>query len=209
MLAALVLSATLAAAPDAAARQPSLLSAEPLRDGGSALLVSAGLPFLQATWLQGVKENLDAGAQVEFDWLSTEIFAGGAVRRGAGRQGPFDLALRGRAGVYGDFGAHWAVDGNRDDTGIQVAPGAVASLRVDRGVLAFSFDLPLTITFERGGGFIAQPRVATSFETPLFGELSAGARLGAFWHVAAGGAPMEDDPRASVDFAGLLTWRAF
>jgi hypothetical protein len=206
MLSALVLSAALAAAPGPAF--PSVLSAEPLRDGGSAVLVSAGLPLLQATWLQGVQEDLDAGAALELDWLSSEIFAGATPRRGAGTARPHDLALRGRVGVYGDFGAHWAVDGNRDDTGLQLAPGAVASLRVDRGVLALSFDLPLTITMQRGGGFIAQPRLAASFETPLYGDLSAGARLGAFWHVATGGAPMEDDPRASVDFAALLTWRA-
>ena len=40
-------------------------------------------------------------------------------------------------------------------------------------------DVPVTWTFQRGGGWIAAPRLEVSFETPLWNDVSLGARAAA------------------------------
>ena len=215
--AAALLAAALAAAPVADrpsrmssdAEVPSLLAARTLGDGGSALLVGAGVPFLSAAYAQGLTSGLDLGAQLELDWVTTELFAGGTVRQAVWRSGALDVAVRGRAGLGADFGSTWWVDRNRADAGLQLAPGIVASATFRPGVLALGLDAPTTITTRRGGGLVFAPRTALSFETPLFGEWSAGARVGGRWHTATGGAPLARHPRAFIDFAALLTYRLF
>jgi hypothetical protein len=188
---------------------PSLASAAPLPDGGSAFLFTAGYPFLSASYAQGISATLDLGAQAELEWLTSEFFAGGTLRRLLHHEGNLDLAFRLRAGPLANFGADWAVSGNDPDVGLQIAPGAVASLGVRSGTLSVSADLPMTLTVRRGGGFVVAPRASVAFETPLFEGWSAGARLGGYWYSATGGAPRAGDPRASVDFAALLTYRMF
>jgi hypothetical protein len=188
---------------------PSVLSGATLGDGGSALLVTAGYPFLSGAYAQGLSPGLDAGAQLELDWVTSELFAGGTLRRAALRSGDFDVALRGRAGLYGDMGATWAYDRNRSDVGLQISPGAVVSAALTRGVVSLSADLPFTLTTARGGGVIFAPRAGLAFETPLFGEWSAGARVGALWHVASGGAPFAHEPRGAVELSAVLTYRLF
>jgi hypothetical protein len=212
LLSALLLSAAPAEPPSrmaGAQELPSLLSGATLGDGGSVLVATGGFPFLSASYAQGLSPGLDAGAQVEIDWVTSELFAGGLLRRAIGRQGDLDLALRGRAGVYGDLGADWAYGRNRADAGLQVAPGLVLSAALLRGVVSLSADLPLTLTTARGGGVVLAPRAGLAFETPLYGEWSAGVRVGGLWHVASGGAPLAHHPRGSVDLAALLTYRLF
>jgi hypothetical protein len=212
LLSALLLSAAPAEAPSkmpVGQELPSLLSGATLGDGGSVLVATVGFPFLSASYAQGFSPGLDAGAQLEIDYVTSELFAGGLVRRALLREGDVDVALRGRAGVYGDLGATWAYERNRADAGLQVAPGIVASVALKRGVVSLSTDLPLTLTTARGGGVGFAPRIGLAFETPLYGEWSAGVRVGGFWQVASGGAPFAYQPRGSVDVAALLTYRLF
>ena len=205
MLAALAALALSAASPEVS----SLASARTLPDGGSALLFTAGVPYLSAAYAQGLESGLDAGAQLELDLLTSELFAGGTARLAFHRDGPLDVALRGRAGLYANAGGDWSAERNRSDLGLQLGPGVVASLTLRAGVLALGADLPLTLTTARGGGAIAAPRAALSFETPFRGDWSVGLRAGASWHVAAGGAPLEGHPRGAVDVAALVGFRLF
>jgi hypothetical protein len=212
LLSALLLSAAPAETPSkmvVGQELPSLLSGSTLGDGGALVVATAGFPFLSAAYAQGVSPGLDAGAQLEIDWVTSELFAGGLLRRALLREGDVDVAFRGRAGLYGDLGAQWAYERNRSDAGLQVAPGLVASIALQRGVASLSVDLPLTLTVARGGGVGFAPRVGLAFETPLYGEWSAGVRVGGLWQVASGGAPFAHDPRGSVDAAALLTYRLF
>jgi hypothetical protein len=218
--AAALLAVASAAAPDPAAPDPgappraglalpSLLSAETLGDGGSAVLLGAGVPFLTAAYAQGLSPGLDAGALLEVDFLTSELFLGGTLRRSLARGGDFDAALRARAGGWACLGSEWVVDDNPSDAGLQLAPGAVLSAALRRGVLSLSADLPLTITTRRGGGVGFAPRAGLAFETPLYGDWTAGARLGAQWQVGSGGAPRAGDPRGAFELSALLTHRLF
>jgi hypothetical protein len=188
---------------------PSLLSARTLPDGGSAALFTAGFPFLSASYAQGVSSGLDLGGQVELQWLTSELFAGGTLRMVTRRSGAWDVAFRARAGLGADLGTTWAVERNRSDAGLQLAPGVVASMTSAPGVLSLSADAPLTFTVKRGGGVVLAPRVGVAFETPLYGPWYAGARAGGYWHVAGGGAPLASHGRGFVDFSALLTYRLF
>jgi hypothetical protein len=189
---------------------PSLVSAQTLGDGGSAVLLGAGFPRLTAAYAQGISPGTDLGAQLELDWITTELFAGGTLRRALARAGDLDVAARARAGLYANFGADWVAERNRTDAGLQLAPGAVVSLALRRGTtLSLSADLPLTLTTRRDGGLAVAPRAAIALETPLFGDWSAGASLGAQWQAATGGAPFAGHPRGSVELTALLTNRLF
>lgn len=213
--AALALAAVLAAADPAPPRytppheMPSLLGARTLGDGGSALLFTAGVPFLSAAYAQGISSGLDVGAQLELDWFTWSLFAGGTLRQATWASGDLDLALRARAGIAADSGSTWAVSQNRSDAGLQLAPGIVGSAALRSGTLSLGIDLPVTLTAARGGGVLFAPRVGLSFETPLYGDWTAGARVGGFWQTGSGGAPFADDSRAFVDFSALLTYRLF
>jgi hypothetical protein len=212
---ALVLAASVAAADPAPPRytpphaMPSLVSARTLGDGGSALLFTAGVPFLSASYAQGISAGLDLGAQLELDWFMSSLFAGGTLRQASWASGDLDLALRARAGIDANSGSTWAVSRNRSDGGLQLAPGIVGSAALRSGTLSLGLDLPVTLTAARGGGVVFAPRVGLSFETPLYGDWTAGARVGGSWHAASGGAPLARHPRGFVDFAALLTYRLF
>jgi hypothetical protein len=215
--AALLLAASVSAADPAPAparytpphEMPSLASARTLGDGGSALLFTAGVPFLSAAYAQGISSGLDLGGQLEFDWFMTALFGGATLRKAAWISGDLDVAIRGRAGFYANAGSTWTVSENRSDGGLQLAPGIVGSGALAAGTLSLALDLPLTLTAARGGGVVFAPRIGLSFETPLYGDWTAGARVGGSWHAATGGAPLADDSRGFVDFAALLTYRLF
>jgi hypothetical protein len=213
--AAALLAASLAAADPAPPRytppheMPSLAGARTLGDGGSALLFTAGVPFLSAAYAQGISSGLDLGGQVEVDWVTWSLFAGGTLRQATWAARDLDVALRARAGVAANSGSSWAVSRNRSDGGLQLAPGIVGSAALRSGTLSLGLDLPLTLTAARGGGVVFAPRAGLSFETPLYGDWTIGARVGGFWHTATGGAPLARHPRGFVDFAALLTYRLF
>jgi hypothetical protein len=76
-------------------------------------------------------------------------------------------------------------------------------------VLAVGGDVPITWTFQRGGGWIAAPRLAISFETPLWSEVSLGARAAAGLRGAGGGAPGASEDRVLVEVTVLATWHPF
>src|SRR5215208_7901855 len=124
--AALLLATSAAPAGEPPARMrpnepfPSLLSAAMIPDGGSAFLFTGGVPFLSASYAQGLSDTVDAGAQLELDWLTSELFAGGTLRRFVGREGDLFVAVRGRAGALVNGGADWAVAQNRSDVGLQI-----------------------------------------------------------------------------------------
>jgi hypothetical protein len=188
---------------------PSLLSAVTLGDGGSAVLLGAGVPFLTAAYAQGLSRGLDAGAMLEADLLTSEVFLGGTLRRSLARERDLDVAFRARAGFWTSMGAEWVVDDNPADVGVQLAPGAVVSAALRRGTLSLSADLPLVLTTRRGGGVAASPRAGLAFETPLYGDWSAGARLGAQWQLGSGGAPRAGDPRGALELSAVVTHRLF
>jgi len=166
--------------------------------------------MLSASWAQALSDAADAGALLDFDLASTELVAGGLYHQIAWRSGDVAVSWRAKGGFYADFGSTWVYEANRSDTGIRVTPGLAASTQTKRGLLALGVDFPFTFTFGRGGGFALGVLGAISFETPLWGDLSAGARVGggALWSYS--GAPFaSDSPRALVDIAALLTYRLF
>ena len=209
-----LLALSLAAAGDramsAAPTFASLEGGEPLGVGTTEAVFSAGYSVLSATWAQGLSDAVDFGALIDFDWTTSEVLLGGLYRSLVWRSGVASLALRARGGFYADFGATWAASANRSDAGLQVAPGVALAVRSARGILSVAADAPLTVTFSRGGGYAAGLRGSVAFETPLWGDLLAGARagVGATW--SGEGAPFaRDSPRAVLDLAALLTYRLF
>jgi hypothetical protein len=213
MLAPLLALALLAAGdraiPDAP-RFPSIQGGETLGVGGTEATFAAGFSKLSAAWVQGLNETVDYGAALDFDWLSSEVVLGGVYRSLLWREGNASLAWRARGGLYADFGATYAISSNRSDAGLQVTPGLALSWRTARGVLSVAGDVPLTLTFERGGGYLVGLRGSVAFETPLWGDLLAGARVGAGGLWSGSGAPFAtDSPRALLDLSALLTYKVF
>ena len=193
-----------------AERLPSLVSGETLGAGGSALLATAGFPYLGAAWSQGITADWDAGAAIDMDLALSELFAGPTIRVSLARRGATSVALHARAGFYADLGADWVVSRNRANNGIQVAPGLAVSGRSPAGgVVTAALHLPITATIRHGGAVVA-PTARVSYEAPLYGDLTIGARLGATLRAASGGAPLADrDARFAVDLGALLTYRLF
>jgi hypothetical protein len=205
-LLALALAAPLSSAPPF----PSLQGGETLGGAASEFAFAAGFSTLSATYAQGWGDGADYGVALEFDWLSTELVLGGLYRQIAWRHGDLALAWRARAGFYADFGSTWALSTNRSDSGARVTPGLALSTRTARGLLAVGADAPFTVTFSRGGGFAIGLLGTLSFETPLWGDLLAGARFGggALW--SRSGAPFANDsPRGLLEVTALLTYRMF
>jgi hypothetical protein len=94
--------------------------------------------------------------------------------------------------------------------GLQVRPGVALSWRTSRGVLSVAGEVPLTLTFQRGGGHLAGLEGSVAFETPLWGDLLAGARVGVGGLWSGSGAPFANDsPRTLLDLSALLTYRIF
>jgi hypothetical protein len=185
---------------------PSLLGGESLR-GSSTLMATAGYATLGIAYGQGLTAGDDLGLSAELTWSTSELVLGGFWRRQLGRAGGWDLASRLSAGWYLDGGSRLIYDGNRSDRGLQLTPGLVVSSR-GLGLLSVSFDLPLTITTWRGGGFWMAPRVAVSYEAALYEQMALGVRGSLAWRGGTGGAPM----RAGQVLPELLvtaTWKLF
>lgn len=198
------------AAPAApAARLPSLLDGAALGRGRAASTFGLGWPLAFAAYGQGVGERDDLGAMLEIDWAASEFLLAGLWRREIARGGGSHLALRLRLGFYSCFGATWDVAGNRPDLGAQLAPGLVWSLDTSAGVLAVGGGVPFTWTFKRGGGWIVAPKLGISFETPLWRDLSVGARAAGGVRGAGGGAPGSGEDRVLVEVSILATWHPF
>jgi hypothetical protein len=208
----LALAAAPAEAPSIpdAPRFASLYGGETLGVGGSVAAFSAGFPTLSASYAQGLTDTVDYGVQLEVDWVTGELFAGGLYRSLLWRAGAAKVSVRARAGFYGDLGSTWAIDSNRGDGGVQAAPGLALSVRAPRGIFSIGGEVPFTFTFARGGGYLIGLRGTVAFETPLYGDLLVGARAGAGGLWSRQGAPFaSDSPRATVDLSVLLTYRLF
>lgn len=189
-------------------RLASLQGGETLGVGGSVAALTAGFSTLSAAYAQGFSSSGDYGLQLEFDWLTTELFAGGLYRQLTWRLGDLFVSWRARGGLYADFGSTYAVDANDASAGVQLAPGIAVSRRFSTVVASLGGDVPMNFTFSRGGGFALATRGAVSFEAPLATDLLVGVRAGGGALFSAGGAPFRrDSPRGFLDFSLLLTYR--
>jgi hypothetical protein len=188
----LLLAAPALAAPaatvDTSEQFPSLLGGESLH-GSSTAQALAGFATLSAAYGQGITAQDDLGGQAEFNWSTTELVVGAFWRHQLGRPGGWYLAGRLGLGWYADAGSTLIYDDNLRDRGLQLAPGLSLSSR-GVGLLAFSFDLPVTFTTWRGGGAWIAPRLAASYEAALYDRLALGVRGSLAWRGGSGGAPM-------------------
>jgi len=205
---ALVQPLALAQADDTAEAPPaSLQSAQPLR-GASLASAWVGWSALGLAYAQGVSDRDDLGGYGDFDWATTELRIAALWRRpfssasGDGWTAGFRLGL----GWYADFGGTLVHGDNRSDRGVELAPAAIASRAMAGGVLALSAELPFTFTLWRGGGLLFRPHFAVGYETPLWRDLSLGARAGLGWRAGSGGAPLPEG-RGEVRFLALATYR--
>lgn len=185
---------------------PSLLSAEPL-GGGSAALAWAGWSSLGIAYAQGITPRDDLGAALDFDWAKTELRLGAFYRRPLGTAGPFDMAGRLGASWYLNFGGELIYDDNHQDRGLELAPALVLSIRGAGGVFSLSGEVPLTITVKDDAGLLFVPRVAASYEAPLYDELTIGVRAGAGYRAGAGDAPLREG-QGELQFVVLVGYRA-
>jgi hypothetical protein len=217
MLASALLAAALVAAP---APEPHAIPAEPrfasmqggetLGVGGSEAVFAGGFSKLSAAYAQGLNDSNDFGGQLELDWLTGEVFLGPTFRQLTWRFGDTFVSWRARAGLYLNAGATWAISTNRSAAGIQVAPGLALSHRYPRGILSAAVDGRFDFTFSSGGGQAAGVGGTVAFETPLWGDLLAGARVGVAGLWSSSGAPFAgSSPRTVVDLAMLLTYHLF
>jgi len=207
-LLAAVLAAADASSIPSEPRFASLQGGETLGEGGTEAVFSAGFSTLSAAYAQGFSNEADYGLQLEFDWLTTELFAGGLYRQLTWRFGGIFVSWRARAGLYADLGSTWIVDSNSADVGVQFTPGLALSRRFSRVILSVAGDVPFDVTFSRGGGFAIGARGGVAFETSLRSDLLVGARAGGGVLGSTGGAPFTNDsPRGFLDLSLLLTYR--
>ncbi|HET6438177.1 MAG TPA: hypothetical protein VFG59_08960 [Anaeromyxobacter sp.] len=171
---------------------PSLLSAETL-EGRSLLEASAGWPRLRLAYGQGLTPQTDLGAFGDFNYSTTELIAG-ATYRGAvlPRVAPFAGALRVSLGWYHDFGGHWIYHHrNHFDNGVAADLGVSYSRFAGGGELSLLGDLPVIVTFRKGGGLLVNPRAALAYQTPFYGPYTIGIQLGLGLRVGLGDAPVK------------------
>jgi len=191
---------------DAAARdrprQFSLLSAEPL-GGGSTALAWAGWSSIGIMYAQGITERDDLAGIADYDWAKSELRVGGFYRRPLGMAGSFDMAGRLAAVWYENFGADYVHDENRSDRGVELVPGLSLSMRGAGGIFSAIAEGPLTITTKHGAGLLFSPRVSFAYEGPLYPDVTLGARLGAGYRAGSGDAPLKEG-RAELVFLVLL-----
>jgi hypothetical protein len=188
----------------------SLAGGASLGAGGAAWLVTAGYPALSLAYGQGMGETDDLGALLQADFIASEILLAGWWRRQIVRGAGSQLALRLRAGFYACLGSTWVYSENRGDTGLQLSGGVAWSVDTGAGLFTLAGDMPLTWTFARGMGWILAPKATAAFETPLFGDVTAGGRAGVGIRGAGGGAPGSGSPdRLLVEVSVLATWRLF
>ncbi len=191
----------------AQAPYPSLLSASSLQ-GGSAALAWFGWSSFGALWGEGVTKRDDLGAQLTFDWSTTELRLGGWYRRPLGSAGAFDIAGRLALSWYADFGTHWAQTGNKSDRGFELAPALLASAPGAGGVFSVAGELPMAVTVYRSGGFFVHPNLWVAYETPLYDPVSVGVRAGIGYRAGSGDAPMKTG-RTNLEFLLLAGYRLF
>ncbi len=180
-----------AAAPQADARQLSLLSGESL-GGGSASLAWAGWSSLGLMYGQGIDPQDDLAGFADLDWSSTELRLGGLYRRSLGQAGSFDVAGRLSAAWFRSFGATWVHSDNHSDYGLEVAPGVALSTHTGGGVFSTIVDAPLTFTFQHGSGLLFSPRLSFAYEAQIYPDFTLGALLGAGYRAGSGDAPLKD-----------------
>lgn len=172
-------------------RELSLLSAEPL-GGGSATLLWAGWSSFGIAWAQGLTQRDDLGAFADFDWAKTELRLGAFYRRPLGVAGGFDLAGRLGVAYYANYGGGWIYEDNHHDRGVELSPALVFSTRAAGGVVSLSGEALITVTAKHDAGMLFTPRVAASYETPLYEELTVGVRAALGYRAGAGDAPLGD-----------------
>jgi hypothetical protein len=205
-----LLAAPALAAPappvDPSEQFPSLLGGESLH-GSSTAQALAGFASLSAAYGQGITTRDDLGGQAEFNWSTTELVVGAFWRHQLGRLSGWDLAGRVALGWYADAGSRLIYDDNLEDRGVQLAPGMALSSR-GVGLLALSFDLPVTFTTWRGHGVWMAPRLAASYEAALYDRLSLGVRGAVAWRGGSGGAPMRKG-QVLPELLVTATWMLF
>lgn len=186
----------------------SLQGGETLGAGGSLFAVAVGYSTFSAAYAQGFSRSSDLGGQLEFDWATSELFAGLLYRRLVARSDEASIALRFRGGFYADAGGKWMVTDHRSAAGIQFMPGVALSQRLADGMVSVVAEAPFDLTFAGSGGLGLGIRGAAAFEMPLGGDVTFGGRLGvgALW--SQGSAPFEaDSPRALLDLSLLVSYR--
>ncbi|HET8539308.1 MAG TPA: hypothetical protein VFL83_05505 [Anaeromyxobacter sp.] len=200
-------AASAPAAPAAAARprQLSLLSAESL-GGGSTAMAWAGWRSLGIAYAQGITKQDDLGAFLDLDWSTAELRLGAMYRRPLGQAGVFDMAARLAVAWYQNFAATWVYDENHSDRGVEFAPGLSLSKRQSGGVLSLIADAPLTITTKYGSGLLFSPRFSVAYEAPLYPEVTLGARLGLGYRAGSGDAPLKEG-KAEFLFLVVATYQ--
>jgi hypothetical protein len=185
----------------------SLLSGDPLR-GGSAALAWAGWASFGALYAQGITDQDDLGAQLDFDWTKTELRLGGFYRRPLGPAGAFHMA--GRLGVswFLSMGSELFYGGNHNDHGFEIAPGLSLSTPAGKGIFSILGDAPITVTLKGGGGVLFIPRASVAYEVPFYGPYTLGLRTGIGWRGGSGDAPLREG-RAEFQLLVLGGWRLF
>ncbi len=171
-------------------RVPSLLSSEPLRDE-TLLSLSAGWPRFRFAFAHGIGHESDLGGFADFDHTTSELRAGVAYRgRVIPPAPPFDGALRLWAAWYRDDGWRWIYRHNHPDEGVELGAGLSYSRRGAGGVLSLLADVPVTVTFHKGGGVFVNPRASAAYETTLGGAFTVGLLAGMGIRGGLGGAPL-------------------
>jgi hypothetical protein len=188
------------------APMPSLLSAEPL-ERASLLSFSGGWPRVRGAYAQGVSPRTDLGGFVDYDYSTTELRAGLSYRgQVIPRAPPFEGALRAWLAWYDNFGGDWLYHSNHPDEGLEIGAGLSYSRRGGGGVVSVLADLPLTITFRKGGGAFLNPRATAAYELPAFGAVTVGTQLGLGARFGVGNAPLRKG-MAEVTILALASYR--
>jgi hypothetical protein len=191
----------------AANKQLSLLSAETLGGNGAAL-AWAGWSLLGIAYAGGLTAHDDLGGELDLDWAKTELRIGAFWRHALGTAGPFDMAGRLGLAWYANFGGGWIYDDNHHDRGIELQPALVFSAPGGGGVFSLAAELPFTITVKYDAGLLFVPKLAASYETALYEELTVGVRAALGYRAGSGSAPLSDG-RGDLQFLVLAGYRAF
>jgi hypothetical protein len=197
------------AASRAPARLASLVGGASLGAGGAAWSAVAGYPLLAVAYGQGFTDRDDWSVVLDVDWAATEAVPAGGWRREILRSEATHLALRFGLGFYACAGGTWIWADNRADVGLQLTGGLAFSADAGPGLFTIAGDVPVTWTFQRGGGWILAPLATLAYEAPVLEDFSVGARLGAGVRAAGGGAPGANASRTLLEFLLVATWRVF
>jgi hypothetical protein len=117
--------------------------------------------------------------------------------------------MAGRLGVawFASFGGRYIYEENHYDRGIELSPALVFSARGARGIFSVAGEVPLTVTVKYDAGLLFQPRVAASYETSLYDELTVGVRTLVGVRAGAGSAPL-GEARGEFQLVVLAGYRA-